>query len=139
MLEKRSEVAANRAAEKTKSTPGFLASGFLTHHPMGRGIDDLRDCRVIVEAQAPPQVTEKKHGLSLPPEYLINDTGEAASAGKFFSDAAVISFRVFLEVRLSADELNSDIQVTNAVGVAVANKFGRCLVSCAQCSSRHLH
>lgn len=54
----------------------------------------------------------------MPPEYLINETGKAASAGKFFSDPAVIGFRVFSEVRLSADELNSDIQITNAFGIA---------------------
>ena len=90
---------------------------------MGRGIDDLLDCRVILEAQAPPPVTEKQHGLSLPPKHLIQDTVEAAPARKFFGDPAVIGFRVFLEVRLSADELNSDIQVTYAVGVAdVATK-----------------
>jgi hypothetical protein len=59
----------------------------------------------------------------MPPEYLINDTGKAASACKFFSDPAVIGFRVFSEVRLSADELNSDIQITYAFGIAdVATK-----------------
>ncbi|MGB7762814.1 MAG: hypothetical protein WBL61_23470, partial [Bryobacteraceae bacterium] len=62
---------------------------------MGRGIDDLPDRRVVLEAQASPPVTEKQHGLSLPPKQLIKDTIEAASALKFFIDPAVIGFRVF--------------------------------------------
>jgi len=109
-----------------------LWADFLKHHSMGRGIDDLPDRRVVLEAQASPPVTEKQHGLSLPPKQLIKDTIEAASALKFFIDPAVIGFRVFSEVRLSADEINGDIQVTNAVGVADVATKRHCFVDTRQ-------
>jgi hypothetical protein len=62
----------------------------------------------IAKLTAKPATGE---GASQPADRALKDTSEAASARKFFIDPAVIGFRVLSEVLLSADEINSDIQV----------------------------
>lgn len=71
-----------------------------------------------METQAPAAAAEKQHRLALPPKRLVNDIGEASSSRKLLSDTAIISCRMLVEIRLPADKLNGDIQITNPFRLA---------------------